>query len=312
MKTRTPWRPLLRNELLVDHIPMVPWILGGAYCLGNWFLAGWAPLAMLTNLCQGDIAAFFSSFGNVCFPFLFLWLFIVLMWIGTKTVPGVVPMATYEFYFTRAIARRSFYRARMMVLGAVVLGPLVLNLFVALRSPDLVLKPGDSPALSKHGEPLDSYLRAFPGAHPKVVRPSLANQKVHELVRLEVEGLPAITTPSLANQEVHELVLPRATLVYAAWLLWGGTLGLLAMQCYCACMAKHVSRRFGSVLIFAGLPFLPAVFLLVFFHDLTTALAEANFLFFANHWAALALAVAVAIPGVEWLAERRFDELEIS
>ena len=116
MKTRTPWRPLLRNELGFDHLPIVPWTMVWVYCLVNWFLAGSGPLVMVMNLCHGDIAVFFSSFGDVIFPLSCLWLFIVLMWIGTKTVPGAVALPSHEFYFTRAIARRSLFRARMMVL----------------------------------------------------------------------------------------------------------------------------------------------------------------------------------------------------
>jgi hypothetical protein len=100
-------------------------------------------------------------------------------------------------------------------------------------------------------------------------------------------------------------------LVFAGWLLWGGTLGLLAMQTYCACMARHVSRRFWSVILFAGLPFLPALATVVYLRDLTGVFLETNFLFFANHLAVLSLAVIALIPFVQWLAARKFEELEI-
>jgi len=305
MKTRTPWRPLLRNELLLDHFPIIPWIAGGGYCLVTWFLAGWAPLAMMTNLCHGDIAVFFSSFGDFIFPFACLWLFVLLMWIGAKTVPCIMAMPSNEFYFTRAIARRSLFRARMIVLCAVALGPLILNMFIALGTPDLIVKPGTIRTLTALGmdenpgtvegmvsirkdaeRRADYYLQAFPGEHPKLSQ--------HD-----------VKTPL-------EIVLPGATLVFAAWLLWSATLGLLAMQSYGSLMAKHVSRRWGAVLVFAGLPILPVVFLLVCFHGLTTAMPEAGFLFFARHELVLVLAVVAAIPIVQWWAERRFEELEIT
>ena len=193
----------------------------------------------------------------------------------------------------------------MIVLYAVVLGPLILNMFVALGTPDLVLKPGTLQTLTALGmdenpgivegmvsirrdaeRQADYYLQAFPGEHPRLIQ--------HD-----------VKTPL-------EIVLPGATQVFAAWLLWGGTLGLLAMQSYCAWMAKHVSRRWGSVLVFAGLPFLPAAFLLVCFHSLTRAMPEANFLFFARHELVLMLALVAAIPMVQWWAERRFEKLEIT
>jgi hypothetical protein len=251
---------------------------------------------MLTNLCHGDIAVFFSSFGDACFPLLMLWLFVVLMWIGAKTVPGVAAMPSNEFYFTRAIARRSLFRARMIVLCALVLGPLVLSMCVALRTPDLVLNSESAGHLFPAPKPQESYLQAFPGDQHTVVYepPGDHNQAAR------------------ATLEVRKIILRRGALVYAGWLLWAGTLGLLAMQGYCAWMAKHVSRRFGAVIIFASLPFLPAVFLLVFFHGLTTAMPEASFLFFARHELVLVLALVAAIPIVQWWAERRFDELEIS
>jgi len=296
MKTRTPWRPLLRNELLLDHFPIIPWIAGAGYCLAAGFLAGWAPLAMLTNLCHDDIAVFFSSFGDAFFPFTCLWLFVVLMWIGAKTGPGVMAMPSNEFYFTRAIARRSLFRARMIVLGALVLSPLVFNMFLALRTPDLVLNPENTYMLFPRAKPPESYLQAFPGdQHTFVYEPPGDHNQA-----------------ARATPEVRKIILRRGALAYSGWLLWAGTLGLLAMQSYCVLMAKHVSRRWGSVIIFAGLPFLPAVFLLVFFHGLTTAMPEVSFLFFARHKAVLATVALAAIPIVQWWAERRFDELEIS
>jgi hypothetical protein len=247
---------------------------------------------MVTKICGGDIVFFFNSSGDLLIALAVFWLFFALMLAGTSTVPGAVRLETYEFYFTRAIARRSLLRAKTMVLFAVLLGPLILNMFLALRTPDLVLKTDMSPGVTDFGsywpdrtERLDSYMRAFPGAYPKAVRPRL---------------------------DVHVVVLPRATLVYAGWLLWGGTLGLLAMQIYCALMARRVTRRFWPVMIFAGLPFLPAGIVLGNYRDRTSALLERSFLFFAGHEAALALAAAAAIPLVQWWAERRFSELEIS
>jgi hypothetical protein len=301
MKTRTPWWPLLRNELLFDRFPIVPWVLGGAYCLVASFAFGWIALMAVTRICGGDIVVFFNSSGEIIVALALFWLFFALILAGMSTVPGTVRWETYEFYFTRAIARRSLFRAKTMVLFAALLGPLILNMLLALRTPDLVLKTDMSPGVTGFGsywpdpkERLDSYMRAFPGAHPNP------------------GARPETVRPELARQEVHELVLPRATLVYAGWLLWGGTLGLLAMQIYCALMASRVTRRFWPVVIFAGLPFLPAGIVLANYGDRTSAFLERSFLFFATHEAALALAAAAAIPLVQWWAERRFSELEIS
>ena len=296
MKTRTPWWPLLRSELLLDHFPMVPLVLGGVYCLAVWFVSGWSLLHTLTHGCRGDIALFFNLVGDFIFPVSCGWLFIALMLTGIITVPGFSRLETYEFYFTRAIARRSLFRVKMTVLAVMLLGPFVPNMFIALGTPDLVLNGGTVEALGglrttlPDAERLGSYLRAFPGNHPEVVR----------LVR------------SSANVDTLEIKLPCATLVYAGWLLWGGTIGLLAVQTYCAFMARHVTRRLWSVMTFVALPFLPAAFVLIYLHDLMPAVVESSFLFFARNETWLVLAAVAAIPMVQWWAERRFNELEIS
>ncbi|MGD0410102.1 MAG: hypothetical protein ABSC18_00230 [Verrucomicrobiota bacterium] len=292
MKTRAPFWPLLRNELLFDHFPRVPLALAVFYCLAVWYVIGCGLLLLLTRGCQGDIALFFSSIQDAFVPICCGWLFNALMLTGIITIPGFGRSETYEFYFTRAIARRGLFRAKTMVLFAVLLGPLILNMFLALRTPDLVLQPNRLAApMSGPSMPdpelMEGYRRAFPGAHPKVVR------------------------PGLTAQEVHELVLPRATLVYAGWLLWGGVLGVLAIQAYCAWMARHVTRRFLPMVVFVGPPLLAISLLVVQFGGLS-AFLERSFLFFAGHQAALVLAAAAAIPLVQWWAERRFSELEIS
>jgi hypothetical protein len=143
---------------------------------------GCAPMAMIMRACHSDLGAFFSSFGSVVFPCVLLWLLFVLMWIGSIAVPCILPLVTYEFYFTRAIARRTLYRVRMIFLCALLLGPLVLNLFVALRAPDLVLNSGTRPELLNQGEPPGEYLRAFPGAHNNLTRPSLSAAGVQEMI----------------------------------------------------------------------------------------------------------------------------------
>jgi hypothetical protein len=306
MKTRTPWWPLLRNEMLAGHFPIVPLILIWGYFLWICFITSLLLLRTLTVGCRGDIALFFSSVEDVAFPAFNVWLFVTLILTAIITVPGASRPESYEFYFTRAISRRSLFRAKTAVLYAMMLAPLILNMGFALRAPDLVLKPGtirSLTALEKDENPgivenLDSsrqdaerrandYLRAFPGNHPKLVQPD-------------------VKTPL-------EIALPNAALVYAGWLLWGGTLGLLAMQAYCAWMARHVSRRFWPMITFVGLPLLLFSFLLIRFGGRqSSALAERSFLFFASHEAVLVLAALAAIPVVHWWAERRFVELEIS
>ena len=291
MKTRTPWWPLLRNELLLDQFPRVPLAAGVLYCLTVWYVIGCGLLLLLTHGCQGDVALFFNSIQDAFVPICCGWLLNALMLTGIMTIPGFGRSETYEFYFTRAIARRSLFRAKTMVLFAVLLGPLILNMFLALRAPDLVLKPMmlaapmSGPSVPDP-ERMEGYMRAFPGAHPNAVRPGL-------------------TTP-----EVHELVLPCAALVYAGWLLWGGVLGVLAIEVYCAWMARHVTRRFLPMMAFVGPPLLSISLLVVYFGGLSGFL-ERSFLFFASHKAALTLAALAAIPLVQWWAERRFSELEI-
>jgi hypothetical protein len=291
MKTRTPWWPLLRNELLLDHFPRVPLAVGVFYCLAVWYVIGCGLLLLLTHGCQGDVALFFSSIQDAFVPICCGWLLNALMLTGIMTIPGFGRPETYEFYFTRAIARRSLFRAKTVVLFAVLLGPLILNMFLALRTPDLVLKPNmlaapmSGPSMPDP-ERMENYMRAFPGARPIAGR------------------------PGLITQEVREMVLPRAALAYAGWLLWGGVLGVLAIQVYCAWMARRVTRRFLPMMAFVGPPLVSISLLAVHFGGLS-AFLERSFLFFATHEAALALAALAAIPLVQWWVERRFGELEI-
>ena len=296
MKTRSPWWPLLRNEMLAGHFPIVPLILFWGYLLWICFMISAFLLRILIVGFRGDIALFFSSVGDVAFPAFTVWLFVTLLLTAIITVPGANRPESYEFYFTRAISRRSLFRAKTAVLFAQCLAPLILNMGFALRAPDLVIKPDMMQALTDSGSTgpdparLESYMRAFPGDHPKVVR----------------------SDPVRSGVDTLEILLPNAALVYAGWLLWAGTLGLLAMQAYCAWMARHVSRRFWPIITFVGLPLLPFSFLLINFGGRqSSALAERSFLFFASHEAALVLAALAAIAIVQWWAERRFEDLEI-
>ena len=148
-----------------------PLAAGVLYCLTVWYVIGCGLLLLLTHGCQGDVALFFNSIQDAFVPICCGWLLNALMLTGIMTIPGFGRSETYEFYFTRAIARRSLFRAKTMVLFAVLLGPLILNMFLALRAPDLVLKPMmlaapmSGPSVPDP-ERMEGYMRAFPGAHP--------------------------------------------------------------------------------------------------------------------------------------------------
>ena len=84
MNARTPYWPLFRNELGVDHYPAVPWALGLGFYLMMWLVASFLPLFILFKTCAGNLATFFSAFADM-FGFAGFWWLGMTGWLFAAT-----------------------------------------------------------------------------------------------------------------------------------------------------------------------------------------------------------------------------------
>jgi hypothetical protein len=170
MNARTPYWPLFRNELGVDHYPAIPWVLGLGFYLVMWLLASFLPLFILFKTSDGNLATFFTVFGDM-FGFAGFWWLAMTGWLFAFALfPGISnpiqSVRAFEFMFTRAIDRRRLFRTRAAVIYLVMLGPLLLNLLVSAGSPETTLGPEASdPAAATFRR--EQYLKTFPDSHPK-------------------------------------------------------------------------------------------------------------------------------------------------
>src|SRR5436190_988050 len=131
MNARTPYWPLFRNELGLDHFPRIPWALLFGFCLALWLAASFTPLLLLLKSSKGDLGTFFAAFGELT-GFVLVWWLATTGWLfAFALLPGisnpVQSVRAFEFMFTRAIDRRRLFRTRAVVIYLVTLGPLLLN-----------------------------------------------------------------------------------------------------------------------------------------------------------------------------------------
>lgn len=287
MNVRTPYWPLFRNELGVDHYPKIPWVLGLGFCLALWLVASLVPLLLLFKSSEGNLGTFFAAFGDLV-GFALVWLLATAGWLfAFALLPGISnpiqSVRAFEFMFTRAIDRRRLFRTRAAVIYMVMLGPLLLNLLVSAGSPQPTLGPDASaPAASALRQ--EQYLQAFPDSHPQVGK---------------------------SQEQPTLIVIPRGAVVLTAWILWLGTLGLLLMQGYCVLLARHVQHNPWLAGFAIAVPVLVAFFFAPWIPRHHPHFYEESFLFFARNLVPLLVGLAALIPVVQIFSERRFRELEI-
>ncbi|MEO8426617.1 MAG: hypothetical protein ABI651_05840 [Verrucomicrobiota bacterium] len=286
MNARTPFWPLLRNDLGIGHYPGIPWALGLGFYLTLWLVTSFVPLLLLFKASEGDLGIFFTAFGNLV-GFAFVWWMAMTSWLFAFALfPGISnpiqSVRAFEFMFTRAIDRRRLFRTRAAVIYWVMLGPLLLNLLVSAGSPETTLGPDASdPATATLRR--EQYLKTFPDSHPKEGK-------------FQVQPVPN--------------VVPHGAVALSAWILWLGTLGLLFMQGYCVLLARHVQHN-SWLTCLGGAPLLTVCLLSLFVPRVYPQLYEQSFLFFARNHVPLLIGLLVLIPVVQIFSERRFCELEI-
>jgi hypothetical protein len=285
MKTHTPCWPLFRNELCLDHFAFGPWLLVVSLALGVWLLGGAIPLLLLFKGAEGNLATFFTAFGDLAgFAFVW-WLAITGAMFAFATLPGlsnpVQGVQAFEFMFTRAVDRRRLFRVRSATIALFLLGPLLINLLLAACRPAATYSPDPSqPELGAARQ--EHYQRAFPHG--------------------QVDATPG---------RPPRLVIPGAALTLTAWILWLGTLSLLLMQCYCVLLAHRVQNRPWLAGAAIAAPIIVAFALAPRLPRLLPDWFESGFLYFAQHRGLLLFGLLVLILALQRFSERQFDRLEI-
>ena len=138
MNARTPYWPLFRNELGLDHYPKIPWALGLGVYLAAFLLASFLPLLLLFKASEGNLGTFFAAFADLLGFALVWWLAMTGWMFAFALFPGISnpiqSVRAFEFMFTRAIDRRRLFRIRAAIIYLVMLGPLLLNVLVSTGS----------------------------------------------------------------------------------------------------------------------------------------------------------------------------------
>jgi hypothetical protein len=288
MNTRTPYWPLFRNELGMDHSPRVPWALGLGWGVAWWLVASFMPLLLLFKPSEGNLAIFFAAFGDLVGFALVWWLAMSGLAFANALLPGVSnpvqSVRAFEFLFTRAIDRRRLFRTRAAVIYLVMLGPLLLNVLVSAGLPQQPILGPDASAPAASALRREQYLKTFPGSHPK-------------------EGKSQV--------QPAPLVIPRGAVALTSWIFSLATLALLLMQGYCVLLAPHVQHNPWLAGVAIGTPVLAAAFLAPWIPRHHPHLYEESFLFFARNHVPLLVGLVVVIPVVQLFSERRFSQLEI-
>src|SRR5688500_18637124 len=119
MNARTPYWPLFRNELGIDHYPKIQWALAFGFCLALWLVASFVPLLLLGKSSEGNLGIFFAAFGDLVGFALVWWLGMAGWMFAFALFPGISnpiqSVRAFEFIFTRAIDRRRLFRTRAAV-----------------------------------------------------------------------------------------------------------------------------------------------------------------------------------------------------
>jgi len=287
MNAQTPYWPLFRNELALDHYPRIGWSLAAGSYFAVWCLAGSLPVVILIQACEGNLATYFAAFGDL-FGFALVWWLGMAGWLfAFAMLPGisnpVQAVRAFEFMFTRAIDRRRLFRCRILLIWAVMLGPLLLDVLATTRFPQITFGPDDSNASQWEARRIQ-YARSFPASHPKDEKAPIGRVV---------------------------LVVPRAALALTSWTIWLGAFSLLAMQIYCVTIAKHVQHNPWLAGFAIGLPVFLVCLLAPWVPRHLPGLYESGYLFFARNSAPLVIGLLIITPFVQLFSERKFDRLEI-
>lgn len=177
-----------------------------------------------------------------------------------------------EFFFTRAIDRRLYFRSLAVSLLLLTTVPLLAQLGAALLKPDLVIRLLDEAKAAR-------YREVFPGSH------QVGLEEFHHLL----EGT----------------FIPKGRVVVAGYELWRSLALLTLVE---GTLVWMVSRRLDArwIVLF----FLPSILLPVVWDGFNEAVEELA-LVFAVHPVALCLCLAGVVAIVHLSCERAFARLEV-
>jgi hypothetical protein len=139
MNARTPFWPLVRNELGIDRYSKPALAVGLSYYAVCCWAVGRFPLEILLEdkSLRGEPGLLFLIYGNIFLPWMtVLWLTAAAITFGGVLIPwksgeAANPRA-FEFLLTRAIDRRRLYRAKVSVILVMMLAPLLVDLLACL------------------------------------------------------------------------------------------------------------------------------------------------------------------------------------
>lgn len=282
MKARTPFWPLLKNELDLGRAAGTGQVM--IVLLVYWGCVGAFPSMILFG--QG-----WQFENGIFFILAFLHLSVLTVWLTYATVPsfcdllspgGGIPGAVqyfgaFEFLFTRPVDRKTLYRARTAALFLFALTPLLVNVAASPLAPAINFGSGG-----------DGRRETF---------------------------LKALKLDNRNYFDSSAIIAPHGALAYTAWLAWGATFAFVLLQGYATFITPRIKADRWWTALFAGGPIFFALVSLIVTLRISARnhrnLCEEGFLFFASHPLGMLLALVVAAGLVQIWCERRFSKLEI-
>ena len=295
---RSSFWPLLRLDLGIGLFPPLLLAFVFGYFLVCWVGMSALPVALLVRGCKGNIAAFFTAFGELLSSVPLWWLFIAGLLFFRTLYPALAEVSSppdpqasnaeasflaHEFLFSRAIDRRTIFRARQSAVLLIMLTPLFFTLLLWPRSCEVILGP------DSNGGTLD-----------------LARAQQYQ--RTFGDGLTKAANPALPQ---GSLVIPNGGRLFAAWFLCWGFAGTFLAQAICSAMGRYVPPKRWLFYVLVGLPFILTWFLLSHPPACAGRLIEGSFLCFAAHPAAMVLGSLAFAAAIQVYCKREFLLLEV-
>lgn len=285
MKTSRQFLPLLKLMLGCYRYGPLPILIYLIVCTTVFFfsLVNF-PIAWIESHARPENLA-----GENVMGFGLMWFLVMI--IATPLPAQVLGGSTsLEFLFTRAIDRGLWLRTERVAIIIIALGPLILNLLLSPWGPQLAYEPLTASLPEAAGQ--QRYLQIFPGSH-----------------MVAGEG-----------RKAAELVINHGNVMFAAWALWLGLVGVFLVAAYFSIVFRlwqrsgwHHSKSklrpwLGRLIV--ELPPWSIIPLFLLCGVLHFNPFEESFLLFAAHpfWMIAPLVALIAI--VQPLSERNIKKLE--
>ncbi len=193
--------------------------------LGWW----WGAIILLNSTTLGSFSSRNYNFlrGEVVFICFFIFMLVVWIlapWLMSRNGAPGLSLDYREFFFTRAINRRTYFRSKVATYLVLILSPFLLVLTVSFYHPTLTIEPSFCYT--------ERYLENFSESY-------------------------VITDPS--SRHKGKIVIPSGRPVKDLWVLWKIILFSIGFQGFIIAIARY---RFGKQLVWLGLiiPLLGTVF----------------------------------------------------